>query len=35
LLCDMAHIAEGSKVDDPAGFAARIANLMTRDLKTV
>lgn len=32
LLRDLAHVAEGSKVDDPAAFAARIAGLMARDL---
>ena len=32
LLRDLAHVAEGSKVDDPAAFASRIAALMTRDL---
>lgn len=32
LLRDLAHIAEGSKVDDPAVFATRIAALMSRDL---
>ena len=33
LLRDLAHVAEGSKVDNPAAFAARIADLMARDLK--
>ena len=33
LLCDLAHVAEGSKVDNPAAFAVRIADLMARDLK--
>jgi molecular chaperone HtpG len=33
LLRDLAHVAEGSKVDNPAAFAARIAALMSRDLK--
>ena len=32
LLRDLAHVAEGSKVDNPAAFAARIAALMSRDL---
>lgn len=32
LLRDLAHVAEGSKVDNPAVFAARIAALMSRDL---
>ena len=32
LLRDLAHVAEGSKVDDPAAFATRIAGLMARDL---
>jgi len=33
LLRDLAHVAEGSKVDSPAAFASRIADLMARDLK--
>ncbi len=33
LLRDLAHVAEGSKVENPAAFAARIAALMSRDLK--
>ncbi|QHI70543.1 molecular chaperone HtpG [Tichowtungia aerotolerans] len=33
LLRDLAHVAEGSKVDNPAAFASRIADLMARDLK--
>jgi molecular chaperone HtpG len=32
LLRDLAHVAEGSKVDHPAVFATRIAALMSRDL---
>ena len=32
LLRDLAHVAEGSKVEQPAAFAARIAALMARDL---
>jgi len=32
LLRDLAHVAEGSKVEHPAAFAARIADLMARDL---
>ncbi len=32
LLRDLAHVAEGSKVENPAAFAARIADLMARDL---
>jgi HSP90 family molecular chaperone len=32
LLRDLAHVAEGSKVDNPAVFATRIAALMSRDL---
>ncbi len=32
LLRDLAHVAEGSKVDDPSAFASRIAGLMARDL---
>ena len=32
LLRDLAHLAEGSKVDNPAVFAARVAALMSRDL---
>jgi len=32
LLRDLAHVAEGSKVDDPAAFAVRVAGLMARDL---
>jgi molecular chaperone HtpG len=34
LLRDLAHVAEGSKIDNPAAFAARIADLMARDLST-
>ncbi|MCU0858384.1 MAG: molecular chaperone HtpG [Pontiellaceae bacterium] len=33
LLRDLAHIAEGSKVENPAAFATRIAELMARDLR--
>ena len=33
LLRDLAHVAEGSKVENPAAFASRIAALMARDLK--
>jgi molecular chaperone HtpG len=33
LLRDLAHVAEGSKIDDPAAFAARVAGLMARDLR--
>jgi molecular chaperone HtpG len=33
LLRDLAHVAEGSKVDNPAAFASRVATLMARDLK--
>jgi molecular chaperone HtpG len=32
LLRDLAHVAEGSKVENPSAFAARIAALMSRDL---
>ncbi|MDD3275572.1 MAG: molecular chaperone HtpG [Kiritimatiellales bacterium] len=32
LLRDLAHVAEGSKVENPAAFATRIAALMARDL---
>jgi len=32
LLRDLAHVAEGSKVEHPAAFAARIAALLARDL---
>jgi molecular chaperone HtpG len=32
LLRDLAHVAEGSKVDNPASFASRVADLMARDL---
>jgi molecular chaperone HtpG len=32
LLRDLAHVAEGSKVENPAAFASRIAALMARDL---
>lgn len=32
LLRDLAHVAEGSKISDPAGFAARVAGLLARDL---
>jgi molecular chaperone HtpG len=35
LLRDLAHVAEGSKVDNPAVFATRIAALMSRDLDRV
>ena len=35
LLRDLAHVAEGSKVDNPAVFATRIASLMSRDLGAV
>jgi molecular chaperone HtpG len=31
LLYDQAVIAEGSPVDDPAGFAKRVNNLIARD----
>lgn len=34
LLRDLAHVAEGSKVEDPTAFAARIAGLMARDLNS-
>lgn len=33
LLRDLAHVAEGSKVDNPAAFATRVASLMARDLE--
>jgi molecular chaperone HtpG len=33
LLRDLAHVAEGSKVENPAAFASRIADLMARELK--
>ncbi len=33
LLRDLAHVAEGSKVENPSVFATRIAALMARDLK--
>ncbi|MBC8206935.1 MAG: molecular chaperone HtpG [Kiritimatiellaeota bacterium] len=33
LLRDLAHVAEGSKVENPTAFAARIAALMARDLQ--
>jgi molecular chaperone HtpG len=32
LLRDLAHVAEGSKVENPAAFASRIAALLARDL---
>jgi molecular chaperone HtpG len=32
LLRDLAYVAEGSKVEHPAAFAARVATLMARDL---
>jgi molecular chaperone HtpG len=32
LLRDLAHVAEGSKVENPAAFATRIAALLARDL---
>jgi molecular chaperone HtpG len=32
LLRDLAHVAEGSKVEHPAAFAARVAALLARDL---
>jgi molecular chaperone HtpG len=34
LLRDLAHVAEGSKVENPAAFSSRIAALMARDLGT-
>lgn len=33
LLRDLAHVAEGSKVENPAAFATRVAGLMARDLE--
>jgi molecular chaperone HtpG len=33
LLRDLAHVAEGSKVENPAAFAARVVGLMACDLK--
>jgi len=35
VLRDLAHVAEGSKVENPSAFAARIAALLARDLKPV
>ncbi len=32
LLRDLAHVAEGSKIENPSAFASRIAALMARDL---
>jgi molecular chaperone HtpG len=32
LLRDLAHVSEGSKIEDPASFAVRVASLMARDL---